>query len=279
MRRHPGHHRSRDVRSFTLIELLVVISILALLIALLLPALSQATAAARTVVCMGNARQIGMALNLYSGDYDDQLPMYVNDVLEEADRRDDWFDGFWTDKLIAGPDPWNGGYLPEPSNKYWAGYGSYSDGVWHCPEIPETRLYAGGGGYGVNFIHVISDVSHRGVSTSTIVSKVKRPSEIWLVGDGQPGTLQHGPGDVYYGTGLGYVNCPVQYRWRTSTTAGGEAGGRHNGGPGAGYRADANIIMIDGHGETRSWESCVENEGNLFAHDYQGYPDWDGRYR
>jgi len=269
----------RYATGFTLIELLVVISIVALLIALLLPALSMARASARTVMCLGNARQIGMAFHFYAGDYDGLLPVYVNTVLYNAPKLAG-FDGYWTDKLIAGPDPWNGGYLPEPADKYWQGYGSYSDGVWLCPEIPEERVYAGGGGYGVNLIHVIEDFRAGTPPTSTNLSKVKRPSEIWLVGDGQPSTLQHGPQDRYFGTGLGYIGCPIGYDWLNSVMAGGQPGGRHNGGAGTRWiHGDVNIVFMDGHAETWPWEDCYENKQNLWAHDSGDPPLWDGVYK
>jgi len=60
--------RNAKRRGFTLIELLVVISIVALLMAVLLPALQGARQSARTVQCLSNIRQVGLAHQMYTGD-------------------------------------------------------------------------------------------------------------------------------------------------------------------------------------------------------------------
>lgn len=65
---------SEWVVGFTLVELLVVIAIIAVLAALLLPALSRATASARRTSCLNNVRQISYAIHLYAADNGDTLP-------------------------------------------------------------------------------------------------------------------------------------------------------------------------------------------------------------
>lgn len=78
-------------RAFTLVELLVVIGVIGLLTSLLLPAVSRATEAARSTACLGNLRQVGIALQLYVQENHNRLPVlhdrgFETNTLPDLDR-------------------------------------------------------------------------------------------------------------------------------------------------------------------------------------------------
>ena len=107
-------------RAFTLIELLVVIAIIAILAAILFPVFSRAKEAAKKASCLSNMKQIGLAVEMYLGDYDDRLP----------DRRD------LKSSLPGGFRPWTT-WPPSDPRSGWAvlvlrPY-TKNDQIWLCP--------------------------------------------------------------------------------------------------------------------------------------------------
>ncbi len=86
----------KNAKNFTLIELLVVIAIIAILAAMLLPALNKARDRAKAIKCANNMKQTWMGFNLYASDYSDYIPL----VAQMGDGAEDYEP--WTTLLSKG---------------------------------------------------------------------------------------------------------------------------------------------------------------------------------
>ncbi len=117
----------KNLRAFTLIELLVVIAIIAILAALLLPALSKAKEKANAIVCLNNLKQWGLAAQLYATDNGDYLPPDGTPNPGESSTNTGWY--IQLPQVLS---------LPRYHDMPWRTNATASVGrsVWICPSNP-----------------------------------------------------------------------------------------------------------------------------------------------
>jgi len=131
-----------SLRGFTLVELLVVIAIIAILAALLLPALVQASQRAKATYCLNNMKQLQVASILYAGDFNDALPGNEGHA--------------GTPALVASPDPIGMGNSGGDWVAGWMGTLSGASSPNDAPVGASTNVWILGIGPGVDPVSGLS---------------------------------------------------------------------------------------------------------------------------
>jgi prepilin-type N-terminal cleavage/methylation domain-containing protein/prepilin-type processing-associated H-X9-DG protein len=153
MRRTPSPHssyrRAALARGFTLIELLVVIAIIAILAAMLLPALGKAKEKAMAISCLSNMKQLQLVWQLYADDNDSKCPLNATSQTANAPAGEPGGQSAWVAGIMSmganNPDNTNTAKLIGPEYQPHGSIGGYTKnpGIYRCPGDKTSDVASG----------------------------------------------------------------------------------------------------------------------------------------
>lgn len=242
--------------AFTLIELLVVIAIIAILAAMLLPALAKAKDHAKSIQCVSNSKQLGLAAQLYAGDNQDKIPP-INALSDGSF----WPSNGWWFVLIQG---YVGGGLNNTN----------SAPIWRCPKVVDSDINPTSTSfYQVPWQgHGPPEVKQAGTYCGYALSasypgmkfgQLKRSSQLWLYGDaGSP--MNNGTANTPLMEGQAYTEGVVSQPnnigqgWTQNT-------GRKQ--PVVRHDSNTRVVFVacDGHVEKWKWIDLAQEKDGVFG--------------